>query len=83
MNDVTVMISRAVVEQAAAVMAYRSCARRGPRGHYNSVRCFDQGAPNHGSNEYENKPLAKEKWCDGCAALMAFKEALRESPSRD
>jgi len=65
-----------VIEQVEKVMAYRSCVRRGPGGHYNSVRCFDQGTSSYGSNEYENEPLAKEKWCDGCAAYVTLKDIL-------
>jgi hypothetical protein len=65
----------AALEQVAVIMAYRSCTRRGPGGHYNSVRCFDQGTPGHGSDEYGDSPLSEEKWCDGCVAFQALTKA--------
>ena len=64
-----------LVGRLGQVVAYRGCVRRGPGGHYNSVRCLDQGAPDHGSNEYGNRPLAEEVWCDGCRALADYQRA--------
>ncbi len=69
-----------LVDRLGEILAMRGCVRRGPGGHYNSVRCLDQGTREHGSNEYGDKPLAKEKWCDGCTALADYRRAKGGSP---
>jgi len=69
-----------LVDRLGEILAMRGCVRRGPGGHYNSVRCLDQGTREHGSNEYGDKPLAKEKWCDGCTALAHYQRAKGGSP---
>ena len=80
-DEFSIFLPLSVVEQVKSVLAYRSCNRRGPGGHYNSVRCFDQGTPGHISDEYENEPLAENKWCDGCLIFIAFKTAIEENTS--
>ena len=74
--DDNVTLSRVVTEQVRVVLAYRSCVRRGPSGHYNATRCFEQGTQGHGFDKYGDRPITKEEWCDGCTAFVAFSKGL-------